>query len=300
MPKYDSKLLYRIFRNYQINIIAGVPTLYEKIAQEPLMKKVDYSGLKVAISGGSYLSPVKRKKYESFFHKHGTDSSFRIREGYGGTETVTGTCFGLSSISKDGAIGVPFPDTDYKIVKPGTQEELPIGEPGETCVSSPTVMVGYLNNEAETDKVLQTHNDGMKWYHSGDLGFIDDEGFYHFVGREKDIIITSGYNVEPSSIENVLDSHEGVAEAVALGVQDDYLGEKIVVVVKPKDSGLLKNSELLEAFRKELYALCRLNIPKYALPKEIKFRSSFPTTLMTKTDRRKLLDEENAITQKSN
>ncbi|MDR2600821.1 MAG: AMP-binding protein [Oscillospiraceae bacterium] len=294
MPKYDRNLLSKIFTNYKINIIAGVPTLYEKITHEPLMESVDYSGLKVAISGGSYLSPTKRKKFESFLHSHGASSELRIREGYGGTETVTGTCFGLNHISKEGSIGVPFPDTDYKIVKPGTQEELPVGEVGETCVSSPTVMVGYLNNKVETDKALQTHDDGMKWYHSGDLGFIDNEGFYHLKGREKDIIITSGYNVEPSSIENVLDTHDSVAETVALGVNDDVLGEKVVVIVKLKDSGMHNKADELEVLKKELYDLCKLNVPKYALPKEIKFRVEFPMTLMSKTDRRKLLEEENA------
>jgi long-chain acyl-CoA synthetase len=294
MPKYDSKLIYSIFKKYNVNIIAGVPTLFNKMTQEPNMRKVDYSGLKVAISGGAYLSPTKRQKIEEFLKKHGAADDLRIREGYGGTETVTGTCFGLKDVEKAGSIGVPFPDTYYKIVKPDTQEEVPIGETGETCVSSPTVMVGYLNNKTATEKALQIHSDSKTWYHSGDLGFIDEDGFYHFTGRAKDVIITSGYNVEPSSIENALDSHSQVAEAVALGVNDDILGEKIVVLVKPKYASIITKADELEKLKNELYELCKINVPSYALPKKIEIRESFPLTLMSKTDRRKLLEEENA------
>ena len=145
---------------------------------------------------------------DAFLHSH--NCSEQIREGYGTTECVTASCLTPRSYAREGSIGIPYPDTFYKIVTPGTTRELEAGLEGEICLRGPTVMLGYLDEPEETAKTLQRHEDGHLWLHTGDLGFMDADGFVYFKQRLKRMIITSGYNVYPSQLENVLDGHEKV------------------------------------------------------------------------------------------
>ena len=216
-----------------------------------------------------------------------------MREGYGTTECVTASCLTPPHMAKEGSIGLPFPDTYYKIVKPDTDEELPYGEEGEILLAGPTVMKEYINQPEETAKTLRNHEDGMTWVYTGDLGLMDSDGFIYFKGRSKRMIISSGYNIYPAQLENILDANELVHMSCAIGVPDPLKMQKVKVFVMLKE-GVPSNEET----RQKIFAYCRKNIAKYALPYDIEFRDSLPKTLVGKVAYR-LLEEEEAAKQKA-
>ena len=190
---------------------------------------------------------------------------------------------------KEGSIGIPFPDTFYKIVKPGTTDELPYGREGEICLAGPTVMLEYVNHPEETANTLKVHADGLTWVHTGDLGLMDEQGFIYFKQRIKRMIVTSGYNVYPSQLENILDANEYVHMSCVIGVKDPYKMQKVkaFIVLKP---GVEPSDEI----REKLFEYCRKNIAKYAIPYEIEFRAELPKTLVGKVAYR-ILEEQEAL-----
>ena len=211
----------------------------------------------------------------------------QIREGYGTTECVTASCLTPPDYAREGSIGIPFPDTYYKIVRVGTTEEVEPEAEGEICLSGPTVMLGYLDAPEETAQTLRRHADGRIWLHTGDLGKMDADGFVYFRQRIKRMIVTSGYNVYPSQLENLLDGHEKVLLSCVIGVKDPYKMQRVkaFVVLKP---GVCPS----EALKKELLAYCRERIVRYAVPSEIEFRDELPKTLVGKVAYRELEAEE--------
>ncbi len=285
VPRFTAKSYAKLITKYKCNFIAGVPTLYEALLRLPSMEKADLSCLKGVFSGGDSLSVELKKKVDSFLSDH--NSSVKIREGYGTTETVTACCLTPPHMSKEGSIGVPFPDTYIKIVKPGTEEELPYGKEGEILLAGPTVMLGYVNHPRETAETLRIHDDGMAWVYTGDLGVMDEQGFVYFRGRAKRMIISSGYNIYPGQLENIIDAHDKVHMSCVIGVPDAYKMQAVKAFIMLK-SGVTSD----EATKEEIMDYCRKNIAKYALPREIEFRESLPTTLVGKVAYRKLEEEE--------
>ena len=285
VPRFTAKSYSKLITRYKCNFMAGVPTLYEALLRLPNMKKADLSHLKGVFSGGDSLSVELKKKFDRFLEEH--KATIKIREGYGTTECVTASCLTPVKTSKEGSIGIPFPDTYYKIVKPGTEEELPYGEEGEIVLAGPTVMSGYYGKPEETAKTLRKHADGMTWLYTGDLGSMDDQGFIYFKGRIKRMIVTSGYNVYPAQLENILDANEKVQMSCIIGVPDPYKMHKVkaFVMLKP---GVPKTQET----RDELLAYCRKYIAKYAMPYDIEFRDELPKTLVGKVAYRVLEEEE--------
>ena len=285
VPRFTAASYAKLITKYRCNFIAGVPTLYEALLRLPSMNKADLSCLKGVFSGGDSLSIELKKKFDKFLYAH--NSTIQIREGYGTTECVTASCLTPPSMHKEGSIGVPFPDTYYKIVKPGTDEELPYGEEGEILIAGPSVMAGYLDMPEETAETLREHSDGLKWVYTGDLGYMDESGFIYFRGRIKRMIITSGYNVYPAQLENIFDAHDKVHMSCVIGVPDDYKMQKVKAFVMLKE-GVPANEET----REELMAYARKNIAKFALPYDIEFRDKLPTTLVGKVAYRQLEEEE--------
>ncbi len=285
VPRFTAKSYAKLITKYKCNFIAGVPTLYEALLRLPSMDNADLSSLKGVFSGGDSLSIELKKKFDRFLADH--NAAIQVREGYGTTETVTACCLTPRDRYKEGSIGLPFPDTYIKIVKPGTDEELPYGEEGEILLAGPTVMKGYMNNPEETADTLRTHADGLTWVYTGDLGIMDDEGFIYFHGRAKRMIISSGYNVYPAQLENILDAHEKVQMSCIIGVPDAYRMQavKAFVMLKP-------NVPANEETKEELMKYCREHIAKYAMPKDIEFRSELPKTLVGKVAYRQLEEEE--------
>ena len=284
VPNFNIRTYADLLRKKHPNFIPGVPTLFEALLRTTGLEKLDMSFLMGVFSGGDSLSVELKHKVDAFLHAH--NAKVQIREGYGTTECVTASCLTPVDTARDGSIGIPFPDTFYKIVRPGTAEEVAPGEEGEICLSGPTVMLGYLDNPKETALVLQRHNDGRIWLHTGDLGCMDTDGFVYFRQRIKRMIITSGYNVYPSQLENIIDGNENVLLSCVIGVKDPYKMQKVkaFVVLKP---GVAPT----EAVRQDLMAYCRKRIAKYAMPYEIEFREELPKTLVGKVAYR-VLEEE--------
>lgn len=285
LPQFNSKEFHKLLIKYKPNVIAGVPTLYEALLKNKKTNNIDLSFLKGVISGGDSLSVNLKKKIDIFLKEHHSD--IEVREGYGLTECVTGSCLIPINMYRENSIGLPYPDTYYKIVKVGTQEEIPYGEMGEIVLSGPTVMIEYLNNEKETNDTLQVHKDGMKWLHTGDLGSMDKDGFVYFKQRLKRMIKTSGYDIHPQHIENVIDSHPKVLISTVIGIKHEYKKEVPKAFIVLKD-----NSEPDDEVKKDIMNLCEKNLAKYSLPYEIEFRDSLPKTLVGKIDYKKLMEEE--------
>lgn len=285
VPRFTPKSYAKLITRYKCNFIAGVPTLYEALLRLPSMKGADLSSLKGVFSGGDSLSVELKKKLDSFLFDH--NARVQVREGYGTTECVTASCLTPPQMHKEGSIGIPFPDTYYKVVKPDTDEELPYGEEGEILLAGPSVMKGYLDMPEETAKTIREHKDGLSWVYTGDLGTMDDEGFVYFRGRAKRMIVSSGYNIYPAQLENVFDAHEKVQMSCAIGVPDSYRMQKVKMFVMPA-AGVAATDELKE----ELMAYARKHIAKFAMPYDIEFRKELPKTLVGKVAYRELEEEE--------
>ena len=285
VPRFTAQSYAKLITKYKCNFIAGVPTLYEALLRLPSMNGADLSCLKGVFSGGDSLSIELKKKFDKFLYEH--NAVIQVREGYGTTETVTACCLTPPNRYKEGSIGVPFPDTYIKIVEPGTDRELPYGEEGEILLAGPTVMKEYMKHPDETAQTLRHHADGLTWVYTGDLGRMDEEGFIYFSGRAKRMIISSGYNVYPGQLENILDAHEKVQMSCVIGVPDAYRMQKVKAFVT-----LVPGTPATAETRDELMAYCRKHIAKYAMPYDIEFRDEMPKTLVGKVAYRVLEEEE--------
>ena len=285
VPRFTPESYAKLITKYRCNFIAGVPTLYEALLRLPKFDKADLSSLKGVFSGGDSLSIELKKKLDKFLYDH--KAVIQVREGYGTTETVTACCLTPSHMHKEGSIGLPFPDTYIKIVKPGTDKEVPYGEEGEILLAGPTVMKEYIKHPEETAQTLRKHADGLTWVYTGDLGVMDDEGFVFFKGRNKRMIITSGYNVYPAQLENIIDACDIVSMSCVIGVPDPYRMQKVKAFIVLKN-GVPANEQSKDMIK----AYCEKHIAKYAMPREFEFRPELPKTLVGKVAYRKLEEEE--------
>jgi len=281
VPRFNVKSYANLIIKNRPNFIAGVPTLFEAIVRNKYLDKADLSCLKGIFSGGDGLPVELKKRFDKFLSEH--NCTVRIREGYGTTECVTASCLTPWNKEKEGSIGIPYPDTYYKICAVGTTEEVPYWQEGEICLCGPSVMLGYINHPEENANTLRVHDDGRTWLHTGDLGLMDEDGFIYFRQRIKRMIITSGYNVYPSQIENVLLGHEAVRMSCVIGVDDPYKIQKVKAFVVLND-GYKNTPELIESIMEH----CRNNVAKYAMPYEIEVKDDLPKTLVGKVAYTKL------------
>ena len=286
LPRFTPKSYAKAILRNKCNFIAGVPTLYEALLRNKQMEGKNLSFLKGMFSGGDTLSVELKKKVDKFLYDHG--ATIQVREGYGTTETVTACCLTPPTMYKEGSIGIPFPDTYMKIVKPNTDEEVPYGEEGEILISGPTNMQFYWNNKEETDMTLRkSETDGLTWVYTGDLGYMDNEGFIYFKGRSKRMIVSSGYNIYPAQLENIIDAHEDVLMSCCIGVPDSYKMQKVKAFVTLKP-GIEAN----DAEKEKILAHCRKHLAKYEMPYDIEFKDDMPKTLVGKVAYRVLEEEE--------
>ena len=286
IPQFSVKVYADTLKKEKPNLIPGVPTLFEALLRADSLQGVDLSFLKGIFSGGDSLSPELKKKVDTFLKEH--NCTEQIREGFGTTECVTASCLTPKDYARSGSIGVPFPDTFYKIVKPGTTEECDANIEGEICISGPTVMLGYMDNPEETAATLKNHGDGRIWLHTGDLGHMDEDGFIYFRQRLKRMIVTSGYNVYPSQLENIIDGHEKVLLSCVIGIPDVYRGHKVKAYVVP-----MPGIEPTDELKQEILDFVSGQVAKYAAPRELEFRTELPKTLVGKVAYR-VLEEEAA------
>ena len=284
MPTFTAKTYANMLKKKKPNFIAGVPTIFEALLHLKELEGVDLSFLLGMFCGGDSLSVELKKQIDEFLDKH--NAGIQVREGYGLTECVTASCLTPKDESREGSIGLPFPDTVYKIVKPGTEEILPPGEQGEIILKTPTLMTKYLKNEQETKEALRVLPDGDTWLYTGDIGRMDEDGFVYFIQREKRIIITNGYNVYPSRIENELDGMKEVAYSCVIGVKDPRRMQRVRAYIVLNE-GVPETEGTKESIMKEL----RKKVAAYALPREIIFRKELPRTLVNKVNYRSLEEE---------
>lgn len=275
VPRFNVKSYANLIRKTQPNFIAGVPTLFEAITRNKYLDGADLSCLRGVFSGGDSLTIELKKKFDAFLKEH--NARVRVREGYGTTECVTASCLTPYNKEKEGSIGIPYPDTYYKICKPETNDELPYGEEGEICLTGPSMMIGYIGHEEDNRQTLRQHEDGHVWLHTGDLGRMDNEGFIYFSQRMKRMIVTSGYNVYPSQLENIIEGHPAVQRSCVIGVKDELKMQRVKAFIVLKE-----NCQADEQMKESIMKHCKQHIAKYALPSEIEFRDSLPTTLVGK------------------
>ena len=281
IPTFKAKKFDELLRKYRPTVLVGVPTLFEALTTNKNMDDVNLSNLKYVISGGDTLSCEKVIKINNFLYEHGSRTN--MIQGYGLTEAVAAVSVDLKGASRPGTIGIPWPGIYIKIFEPNSEKPVPYGSDGEICVCGPVVMLGYFNNEKETNQVLKFHRDGNIWLHTGDIGSMDKDGFITYKQRLKRMIITSGYNVYPSQIEEVISKHEAVLAVSVIGIPHPYKKEvpKAFIVLK---KGYYKNNDLVNNIKK----LCEKNLAHYAIPKEFEFMPSLPKTIVGKVDFNKL------------
>ncbi|WP_308617258.1 AMP-binding protein [uncultured Eubacterium sp.] len=286
IPQFTIKTYARDVKKYKPNVIVGVPTLYEALLRSEGFD-FDLSFLRGMFCGGDSLSVELKKKVDKFLKDH--NATIQVREGYGTTECVTASCLTPYDTYREGSIGIPLSDTYYSIVNPNNDAELPYGEEGEICICGPTVMKGYLNNAEETASTLRRHEDGNLWLHTGDLGYMDEDGFVYYKQRMKRLIIVSGINVYPSQVENAIDAHPDVLLSCAVGIPDPYKMHVVKAFVV-----LRQGVEPSDKIKEEIIENCKKNVSRYGVPREIEFRTELPKTLVGKVAYRALEEEEAA------
>jgi long-chain acyl-CoA synthetase len=285
VPQFTPEIVARLIRTKKPSFIIGVPTLYAALNKNKDFQKADLACLKAAFCGADTLPRVIKEEFEAIVQSRG--GNVKLLEGYGLTEAVTAIMAMPMGTYRKNSVGVPFPDMDAKIVIQDTTQAAPLGEDGEICLSGPAVMKGYLNQKQETDKTLKIHDDGKTWLHTGDIANQDENGFFYFKLRQKRMIKSSGMNVYPAQVEDVLYLHPYVADACVIGVPDREQVERVKAFV------VLKEETLPDAdTEKEIIDHCRTHLIKWSCPRTIEFRETLPTTLVGKVAFKTLQDQE--------
>lgn len=292
LPKISVGDLNNTIKKKKPNLLPAIPTMLKAMTNNPPLGPDSLSSVKVILSGGDYLSDDVRAKVLEYFKECGSDAHIQV--GYGLSEATAFIAATSEHIEETDNLGIANPDNIIKICDPETTKELKTGEIGEICVNAPTVMMGYLNEPQETADALRQHKDGYTWLHTGDLGFIDEGGVLHFTSRLKRMIISNGYNIYPTELENVINKCRYVASSVVVGVKDKVRQEapKAVIVLK---KGVHRTAEI----EKEIAEFCKQNIAKNAQPAELEFTDSLPTTKIGKINYRQFqTDEQNEKEEK--
>ena len=277
--------LLKTIRAVKPALFTGIPTLYSAILNRPEVAsgKVDLRSIKLCVSGSSALMAETKRQFEA-------KTGATLIEGYSLTEGMMACCLNpIGGQNKIGSIGLPLPDVEVRIVDADDGDrDLPFGEVGEMIIRAPQYMAEYWNDPVETRLTLRTHGEGGAWVHTGDLAYMDDEGYLFIVDRKKDMLKSSGYQVWPREIEEVLAGHPAVMEVSVAGVADPIKGEiaKAWIVLKAGSS----------ASEDELRAYCRERLAPYKVPSRVEFRSELPKTMVGKVLRRVLVSEHAAAT----
>lgn len=273
VPRFDAKGVLKLIQKHRPTFFTGVPTMFVAFSNLPGVEKFDLSSLQGIFVGAAPLTQGIKNEFEG-------KTGGRMIEGYGLTESVTAIMANpYKGTHKIGSIGIPFPDVVAKIIDLDEGHDLPPGEMGQIVLQSPTLMLGYLNRPEATAEALV---DG--WLHTGDIGYMDEDGYFYITDRKKDLIIVGGFNVFPREIEEVLYQHPAIQEGVAIGVADEYAGERIKVFAVLKEGVALSEADLLAYFRE--------NLTRYKVPSQVEFRTELPKSMIGKILRKDLRDEE--------
>jgi len=275
----DMVHMLKAIETHKITYYCGVPTMFVGFLNFPERDQYDLSSVRFAVSAAAPLAPEVQQQFQAV-------TGGKMVEAYGLTETSPAATMDPIGSPKDNSLGVPVPDTDVKIVdaETGTQE-LPAGEIGEIIIKGPQVMKGYWNMPTETANALRTGPDGEPgWFYSGDIGLMDEDGYFHIADRKKDMIIAGGFNIYPADIEAVLFENPKVKEAAVIGTPDEYRGETVKAFVVLKEGETATQEEIIE--------FCKERMASYRVPRAVEFRDDLPKSMIGKVLRRKLREEE--------
>lgn len=285
VPKFDYRACSKLIFNKKINHIYAVPALFEALSRSEEIEKKDLSFMELLACAGDKGSEKLFNKMNKYLKNGG--SSVQMAEAYGITECLS--CVTMTPWWADRkGIGLPLPDLDAKICKFGSHETVPFGEDGELCITGPTIMRGYYKNETETKAALQVHDDGRTWLHTGDIACMDEDGYIYYRQRHSKMIITSGYNVFPSQIEEVINKCAGVNASCVVGVEDRSVGQRVVAVVQPTSMDID-----LDALKSNIIEQCKNEVAEYAMPREVVFKEEFPRTAMGKVNFKQITADMN-------
>ena len=281
VPKINTLKINYLIKSKKPNLLPVIPSLLNVIVNSIPLGKKSFESVKVILSGGDYLSDELKNKVENYFRKCGSIAHIQI--GYGLSEATAFVTATSEAVKKSNNIGIPNPDNVVKIFEPGTDVELGYEKSGEICVTGPSLMLGYINEDRETSKVLKTHYDGKTWLHTGDLGYMDKDGVLHYQSRLKRMIISNGYNIYPIELEEIICKCKYVAQCTVVAVKHKIKQEAVKAVIVLKKEYVL-NSDI----EKEIKDYCNKNIAKYAKPYEYEFREALPITKVGKVNYREL------------
>lgn len=279
IPQFNPKKFKSYITKYKVDILVGVPTVFDYLTKIKF-KKNGLRNVKYVVSGGDVISMSSKETINDFLKAHGSKAI--LENGYGLTEASGGFIFSPRNVAREpDAIGYPIPDNDVIIVDPKTHKEVPQGEDGEIVVRGLSVMKGYLGKPKETAEAFVKVGT-KKYLRTGDIGYVDEKGLFHFRSRLKRMIISNGYNIYPANIEDVTLKCKSVASCAVVGKEDKLRGEKVVVFA------VLKPETTERTVRKELNNIYKKHLAKYEIPREIRFIDELPKTKMSKVDFRAL------------
>lgn len=284
LPKFDFDECIDTVLKEKINILSAVPSFFETFLRSDEFEGKDLSFIESLTCGGDSVSLELQKRFNLFLKEH--DSRAKLREGYGLTESVTACIVNPKNDVRAGSMGIPLGDTKVRIVKPGTFEDLSDGEKGEMILSGSVIMLGYLDEPGETNKVLKKDIDGTTWLYTGDMCYLKD-GYVYFVQRIKRMIITSGYNVYPIEVEKVINQCECVNSSCVIGIKNKLLGQTVAACI------ILNNGYDEHQSRIDIINMCKMHLDAYAVPTKIVFVNEFPLTKVGKIDFMTLEKKEN-------
>lgn len=285
IPNLDPAKLGSLVLKHKPEHMFGVPTHYQQLAADPKLRDKDLSFIINYAAGGDSLSRGAEQTVNDFLAAHG--ARYPIAKGYGMTEVSSAATVAAGLDNKPGSVGIPMVNTVVAAFEPGTDQELPIGQRGELCISGPCLMKGYYNKADETAMILRRHPDGRIWVHTGDMGYLDEDGFVFLDSRIKRMIIRhDGFKVFPSMIENVVSRHPAVHQCSVVGCadKDHTQGRLPFVYIVLKADTTAKKKQVI----RELERMCAEELPEYVQPVAYKFISSMPMTPVGKVDYRQL------------
>lgn len=285
IPNLDPDKLGSLVLKHKPEHMFGVPTHYQQLASDPKLRDKDLSFIINYAAGGDSLSRGAEQTVNDFLAAHG--ARYPIAKGYGMTEVSSAATVAAGLDNKPGSVGIPMVNTVVAAFEPGTDQELPIGQRGELCISGPCLMKGYYNKPEETAILLRRHPDGRVWAHTGDMGYLDEDGFVYLDSRIKRMIIRhDGFKVFPSMIENVVSRHPAVHQCSVVGCadKDHTQGRLPFVYIVLKSDTTAKKKQVI----RELERMCAEELPEYVQPVAYKFISSMPMTPVGKVDYRQL------------
>lgn len=288
VPNLDPAKLGSLVLKHKPEHMFGVPSHYQQMAADPKLKDADLSFIRNYAAGGDSIAQGAEQTVNDFLAAHG--AQYAMAKGYGMTEVSSAATAAAGHNNKPGSVGIPLVNTLVSVFDPGTDHELPIGQRGELCISGPTLMLGYYGMPEETANLLRRHSDGRVWAHTGDLGYMDEQGFVYVESRIKRIIIRhDGFKVFPSMIENVISRHPAVQQCSVVGCADKehVQGRLPFVYLVLEPSAVSKKKQII----RELREMCAEGLPEYVQPIAYKFISSMPMTPIGKVDYRRLEEE---------